>query len=163
MPDDTDDIARRALAIAAALGSADPGEKAAARRMDERGSPIFWRQVARLGIPPREEPGWLRFTRMVAELTPAAATGSIHDGERRLGAVLAEAGCSELRLARLIAARGNARLEALERAIRMIARQRPKLDVVDLARAALGRHGNRLARDYYAHLDRTPTQEVEDA
>lgn len=161
MPDDNDEIARRALSIAAALGAADPGEKAEARRMDEAGAPIFWRQVARLGIAPHQETAWLRFTRMVALLTPAATTASIHEKGQRLGAVLAEAGYSEQRLARLIASRDEARLETLERAIRMLARGRPKVDVIDLARAVLGRTENRLARDYYAQRDKT--EEVENA
>lgn len=163
MSDDTEEIARRALSIAAAIAAADPGEKAEARRMDERGAPVFWRQVARLDLPRWREADWLGFTRLVALLTPAAATQSIHDETRPLGAVLADAGFSERRLARLIAARGPARTEALERAIRMIARDRPRLDVIDLARAALDRHGNRLARDYYARLDHTPAPEVENA
>lgn len=163
MSDDTDEIARRALSIATALAAADPGEKAEARRMDEAGAPVFWRQVARLAIPPYEEAAWLRFTRMVAQLTPATTTQSIHDKARPLGAVLADAGYSEQRLARLIAARGKARLEALERAIRMIARDRPKLDVNSLARAVLGRDGNTLARAYYTRLDRSKTEEVEHA
>jgi CRISPR-associated protein Cse2 (CRISPR_cse2). len=167
MPDDIDeptrdDVAKdemavRALSIALALAVSDPGEKAAARRMDRNGAPVFWRQVARLGISPAHEAGWLRFTRMIALLTPASATASVHDKDRPLGAVLADAGFSEQRLARLLAAQGETRLEALERAIRMLARSRPKIDVVSLARTVMGRDRNRLARDYYARLDRTTT------
>lgn len=176
MADDSDDIARIALGIAGALGVADPGERAAARRMDGEGAPVFWRQVAELRIHPREEAAWLRFTRMVALLTPASATQSIHQPGRRLGAVLADGGdagadlrgsgrpvFSEQRLARLLASRDAARLDALERAIRMIARNGPRLDVVSLARAVLGRDGNALARDYYARIDRSPARESEHA
>jgi CRISPR system Cascade subunit CasB len=160
MAETSDETARRALSIAAALAAADPGEKAEARRMDDDGAPVFWRQVARLGIPRSQEDSWLRFTRLVALLTPASETTSVHEARRPFGAVLAEAGYSEQRLARLIAARGPARGEALERAVRMLARSHPRLDVVDLAHAALGRGGNRLARDYYTHLDRTATTET---
>lgn len=163
MSEEQGELARRALSIAAALGVADPGEKAAARRMNGQGAPVFWRQVARLGIPWREEEGWLLFTRMVAVLTPASAEGSIHEAQRPLGAVLADEGFSEQRLARLLAARGDARVEALERAIRMIARSRPRLDVIDIARAVHGQGGNRLARDYYTRLDHSPTEETQDA
>ncbi len=176
MPEDGDELARYALSIAAALGAADAGEKAEARRMDERGAPVFWRQVSRLGIPLREEARWLCFTRIVALLTPASATASVHQSGRPLGAVLADGGdasldlratsqpvFSEPRLARLIASRGEARLETLERAIRMVARRQPRLDVISLARTVMGRDGNGLARDYYARFDRTPTREVEDA
>lgn len=126
--DPQDRFARCALSIAAALAAADPGAKAEARRMDGSGAPVFWRQVARLQLSPYEEPVWLAFTRMVALLSPASASTSIHDPKRKLGAVLAEAGVSEQRLARLLALRGPARLEALERTIRGIARSRPGLD-----------------------------------
>lgn len=163
MAEQQGELARRALAIAAALGAADPGGKAEARRMDRQGAPVFWRQVARLGIPPREEEGWLCFTRLVALLTPAGAEGSIHEAQRPLGAVLADEGFSEQRLARLLAARGDVRAEALERAIRMIARSRPRLDVVSLAHAVHGQGGNRLARDYFTRLDNSPSEETQHA
>ncbi len=179
MRDDGDDLARCALSIAAALAAADPGEKADARRMDETGAPVFWRQVARLGISPRQEAGWLRFTRMVALLTPASATQTIHQAGRPIGAVLADGGdasadlrtsgrpvFSERRLARLIAGRGENRRESLERAVRMIAGSRPRLDVVSLARTVMARDADpltALARDYYRRVDRTAPREVEDA
>lgn len=163
MSETTDDIARNAVAIAAALAAADPGEKAEARRMDEGGAPVFWRQAARLKLPGWQETGWLRFTRMVAILTPASARQTVHDRNRPLGTVLASAGFSERRLARLLAARGAARDEALERAIRMLASARPKLNVVDLAHLIFGRDRNLLARTYYQHLDHAPTEESRDA
>lgn len=65
------EIARRALSIAGALGAADPGEKADARRMGSEGSALFWRQVARQGIPQGQEAQWMLFTRLVALMTPA--------------------------------------------------------------------------------------------
>jgi len=163
MSDPTDDMARCAVAIAAALAAADPGEKAEARRMDEGGAPVFWRQAARLDLPRRQESGWMLFTRLVAILTPASARQTVHDASRPLGAVLAEAGFSERRLARLLAARSAARDAALERAIRMIARTHPRLNVVDLARVIFGRDRNRLPRSYYQHLDHAPTEETTDA
>lgn len=158
-----DDLtARRALSIAAALATAGAGERAEARRMDGQGAPIFWRQAARLGLPVTQEAQWLRFTRLLALLTPAAATVSIHDPGEKLGAVLAKSELSEPRLARLLAARGETRLEALERAIRMVARRHPKMDVVSLARFVLGQGGNALARDYYTQLDRANTVKEEE-
>lgn len=161
MPEDKDELARRALAIAAALAVADPGEKAEARRMADHGAPVFWRQVARLDIPRWQEPGWRQFTRLVALLTPASRDRSIHDGQRPLGAALAEADFSEQRLARLLAARGPARDEALERAIRMIARSAPGLDVVDLARAIFWpEDASHLARSYYRQQEQS---QIEDA
>lgn len=158
MPDaepGNDAVARRALAISADLAAAGPGEKAAARRMDAEGAPVFWRQVARLGIHPRDEQDWRHITRLIALMTPATALASIHDGGKPLGGALAEAGLSEQRLARLLAIRGPARQDALERAIRMLARTGAGrgLDVVSLARFALDRDGNATARSYYRHLD----------
>lgn len=158
-----DRLARNALSIAAALAAADPGGKAEARRMDGAGSPVFWRQGARLHLSPAEEPVWLAYARMVALLTPASATTSVHDPKRPLGAVLHEAGVSEQRLARLVALRGPARLEALERMIRGISRARPRLDLVSLARAAFGRDGNDIARSYYRALDHSQIEETQNA
>ncbi|WP_417723395.1 type I-E CRISPR-associated protein Cse2/CasB [Salipiger sp.] len=162
MSDPDDRTARCALSIAAALAAAGPGEKAEARRMDERGAPVFWRHAARLGISPSQEASWLQFTRMVALMTPATVTTSIHSSADRVGAVLATAGLSEQRLARLLAARGEARLEALERAIRMVSRKHHKIDVVGLARAVLGQGGNALARDYYRdHAQNEPEEDAQ--
>lgn len=153
------DLASRALSIAKALAHASPGEKAEARRMDPSGAPVFWRQVARLGIKPYEEANWMQYTRLVALLTPASRDSSIH-GPLKLGAALARAGFSEQRLARLLAARGPARDEALERAIRMLSRKVEVLDLPDLAHALFWpEDGQRLARAYYSELDHTPAEE----
>jgi CRISPR system Cascade subunit CasB len=158
------EIARRSLAIAAALAASDPGDKAEARRMGAAGSGLFWRQVARLGIPPGQEGDWLLFTRLVALMSPASRTTSIHMPNRALGAALAEAGLSEHRFARLLAARGKSRNDALERGIRMIARKRAGLDVTDLARAILRPDDtSRLARSYYHQLDHVTSEDTQDA
>ena len=158
------ETARRALGIAAALAAADPGEKAEARRMGTAGSALFWRQVARLGIPAGQEVDWLMFTRLVAMMTPASRSTSIHDRDRALGAALADTGLSEARIARLLAARGPSRNEALERAIRMMARKGGGLDVTDLARTILWPDDTiRLARSYYHQLDHVKDEDTEHA
>lgn len=161
---DNDEVARRALAIAGALARADPGERAAARRMGPRGAAVFWRLVAQHGIVPKEEEKWRRITKFLALLTPTGATDSVHQSRRDFGAVLADGGderarldkpaLSEQRLARLLAARGQSRLEALERAVRALARNRPKVDVPSLAWAVLNDDTRAIARAYYARLDR---------
>lgn len=176
MSDRNETVAKRALTIATTLATADAGERAAARRMDGRGCPLFWRMAARLDVALHNEAAWQRLMRMIALLTPATVTGSIHDPGRSLGAVLADGGqaearlekpfLSEPRLARLLAARGEAGLDALERSVRMIARARPKLDVIDLAWVVLRDDSGHLVRDYYTRLDRserTPIEESEDA
>lgn len=158
------ETARRALAIAAALAAADSGDKAEVRRMGSAGAALFWRQVARLDIPLGQEDDWLLITRLVALMTPASRDHSIHDPARPLGAALAEAGLSEQRFARLLAARGPARSEALERAVRMMARKVTGLDVTDLARAILWHDDtNRLARNYYRQLDHVKSKDTRDA
>lgn len=154
------ETARRALSIAAALAAADFGQKAEARRMGPAGAALFWRQAARLEIPQSQEPAWRLFTRLVALMTPASRDTSIYDTKRSLGAAFAEAELSEQRFARLLAARDAARDDALERAIRMLARKATGLDVTDLARAILWPdETSRLARTYYQHLDQTKPEE----
>lgn len=158
------ETARRALSIAAALAAAEPGDKAEARRMAPAGGAFYWRQVARLQIPQGQEPAWRLFTRLVALMTPASRESSIHDPGRPLGAAMAEAGISEPRFARLLAARGPAREDALERVIRMMARRVPGVDVTDLARAILRpEESSRLARSYYQQLDHVKSEEPQDA
>lgn len=157
------ETARRALSIAAALAAADPGEKANARRMGPEGSALFWRQAARLDISPSQEAQWLLFTRLVALMTPASRDRSIHDAERPLGAAMAEAGLSEQRFARLLAARGSAREDALERTIRMMARKVTGIDVRDLARSILWpADTSLLARRYYEKTDHVKPEDTQD-
>lgn len=158
------EIAGRALAIAATLAAADPGEKAEARRMGPAGSALFWRLVSRLSIAPNREADWLLFTRLVALMTPASREQSIHDSGRPLGAALAGAGLSEARFARLLAARGPSRNDSLERAVRMMARKGAGLDLIDLARAILWPDDtSRLARSYYHQLDHLTSEDIQNA
>ena len=97
-------------------------------------------------------------------VTPASQATSIHDPKRAFGAALADAGLSEARLARLLAARGPARHDALERAIRMLARKGGGLDVTYLARAILWPDDtSRLARNYYHQLDHLKDEDTQDA
>ncbi len=164
MPDIKNEVARRALKIAQELVHVDGGERAAARRMAKEGAPVFWRMVARLRVERNEEERWRRITKALALLTPAGATESVHENGRELGAVLADGGdahrrldkpfCSEQRLARLLAARGPARLDAMERVVRMMARGRLRVDVPSLAWAYLNEDARMIARAYYRRLDR---------
>lgn len=164
MLDYNDDVAHRALSIAGALAIADPGERAAARRMGPEGAAVFWRLVARHGIASNEEEKWRRIAKFLALLTPANAIESVHESDRQFGAVLADGGdasaslekpvLSEHRLARLLAARGQSRLDALERAVRALARKRPRVDVPSLAWAVLNEDSRAIARAYYSRLDR---------
>lgn len=172
MPEAPETVGERARAIAIALATSGSGDRAETRRMGPEGSAFFWRMVARHGITRGEEEKWRRITQMLALLTPASATDTCNQRGRHLGTVLADGGgadarleqpaLSEQRLARLLAARGPARLEALERAVRALARQRPKLDVESLAWAVLRDDGRDIARAYYARLDRRSEPKPED-
>ncbi len=155
---------RQALAITQALAVASPGEKAEARRMGPQGGAFFWRQVARLDLSRAQETPWCHFTHLVALLTPAGRTTSIHNPHRPLGAALAEAGLSEQRFARLLASRGAARAATLERAVRMVARKGAEFDVRTLAWIVLRpeKTGD-LAREYYKQIDHSPTEDTHDA
>lgn len=168
MPEPDDPVGQRACAIAVELAVAGTGARAETRRMGPEGSAFFWRMVARHAIPRGDEDKWHRIIRMLALLTPASATRTVHQPGRWLGAVLADGGAeaaalkqpvlSEQRLARLLSARGPARLDALERAVRALARQQPRVDAASLAWAVLRDDGRDLARDYYARLDRRSEQ-----
>lgn len=161
---DSDTIVReRVLAIATALAHGSSGDKASARRMGAEGAPVFWRMAARFELTTAEEPAWRAITKALSLLTPASATESVHQDKRWFGAVLADGGdpqarldtpvFSETRLARLLASRGDARRDALERAVRAFAHNGVKLDVPSLAWAYLNDNGQEIARRYYQRLD----------
>ncbi len=171
MSDGANPVDQAALGIAHALQHASPGDLADMRRMREGiGAPLFWRLAARHAEIDRRPDAWIAIARMLALLTPTGqpeARPLLHDAARPLGAVLCDGGVrdwtgptpmlSETRLARLLAARGKARRAALERALRMLANRRPPgplVNVPEIAWTVLNPEGGRIARDYYARLDR---------
>lgn len=164
-----EEFAKIATGIAAAVAHSANGDKAEARRMTEQGTALFWRLAAKFDLPAGQEADWMRFLHLVALLTPATATKSVHNPSRKFGAVLADGGnqnarlekpiMSEPRLARLIASRGGSYHTALERAVRMIARTTDEIDVVGLAYAAHGRAGF-IAKDFYKRFDNSRTEDV---
>lgn len=170
---DADPVNRTVVAAAHALRVLQPGPLADLRRMDpDAGSPAFWRLAARhpdtIGQRPAE---WVEIIRILAILTPKGAPENrlpLHDASHPLGAVLCDGGdpswsgdrpvLSEVRLAQLLAARGPARIAALTRTARMLARSRAPtagLDVRGVAWAVLDPQASaRIAKDYYNRLDR---------
>lgn len=112
---------------------------------------------------------WAAITRMLALLTPTgerAPGKGLQDASVGLGAVLCGQGgrplLSEARLARLLAARSDQRVLALERAVRMLARYHPRFNLPDLAWAVLNPDGGaRIAQDYYRRLDWAASPEKE--
>ena len=155
-----------ATKVANFLSKAQPGELAELRRMKTEAR-LFWRLSAQHDRIARQPEKWAAIVRMLALLTPTGAPEtkeSVHDGKRPLGAVLCDGGetvpvdrplLSETRLARLLAARDGARLDALERAVRMLARNQVKLNAAELAWAVIAPdHATTLiAKAYYKRLD----------
>ena len=163
-----------AVGAAHVLRFLDPGPLAELRRMEaDIAAPAFWRLAARhpecIGARPAE---WVDIIRILAILTPKGAPENrpaLHDAGRALGAVLCDGGdpgwsgdrpaLSERRLAQLLAARGPARVVALTRAARALARSRPPqagMDVRGIAWAILHPTGTaRIAEHYYRRLDRS--------
>ncbi len=175
--------------IGRTLASLNSGALADLRRMsldgDQAGAPYFWRLAARhdFGINTRRE-AWARIVQIMAILTDKGAPEakrSPHEapinanGYRGLGHALCDGGdlawgvgqidprpmLTEFRFARLVAARGAARAELLERAVRALAGKKPPragVNCTDLAWLLLDpenpSHARKLARDYYARLDR---------
>ena len=163
-----------AIAAAARLRHLDPGSLAGLRRMTpQAGAPVFWRLVAQhpdtIGRA-RDEETWMDIVRILAILTPKgdpATRSPLHNPHRRLGEVLCDGGdpdwggprplVSQLRLARLMSARGPQRADLLRHAARMIAHSRREIgiDVADIALVLLQPDdGRRLAEPYYRRLDR---------
>ena len=190
MPDEREDTVPAAvLAVARWLPALSPGPLADLRRMDP-GNPAaaFWRLASRYpATVGRDERSWAHIVRMLALLAPrgdpgAAREAPLHHPRRRLGAVLCDGGrrgwpapgpeeprpaLSEVRLARLLASRGDQRPVLLLRALRALARTMDPgsgVNAVDIAYAVLRPAATAgIARAYYGRLDgaRTPTDETE--
>ena len=163
-----------AIAAAARLRHLEPGPLAELRRMTPAAvAPLFWRLAAQhpdtIGRT-KVEKSWMEILRIFAILTPKGSPESrspLHNPRRRLGEVLCDGGdpdwtgprpvVSELRLARLLAARGPQRADLLRHAARMIAHNRRDagVNVADIAVVLLlPSDGRRLAEPYYRRLDR---------
>lgn len=174
------DMGDTATYAAATLAALSPGDLAELRRMAPGNpAPWFWRlanrRPATIGY---REGDWMHVVRILAVLTPRGdpeMRPRLHRSNRGLGAVLCDGGdqtwpgpaqakprpaFSELRFAKLLAARGTQRPVLLTRAARGLARSmRPGsgVDVTEIAFAILypdsAEINNRLARSYYARLD----------
>jgi CRISPR system Cascade subunit CasB len=168
-------------AVSQRLLGLDPGPLAELRRMepDGVGTPIFWRLSAELGFRETQCGAWMQILRILAILTPKGRRLSpavrLHDRSLQLGRAFCDGGnpawppdaqkprpvLSEERLARLLVAPAAQRGEAIERIARMLVRSRAPecgINCIEIARLLL--HPNdplplqKIARDYYAQLDR---------
>lgn len=174
-PDKPVDAGALAREIAAMLRGLEPGPLAVLRRMDDTGAPAFWRLAARHPGIAQNIVAWRAIARMLAILTPKGRPEDRPAVARRvpLGRALCDGGdpgwrprdpaapegvVSEKRLAVFLATRGAARVAALERLMRTLARSLPadcQINPADLAFAVLvpADPRNRIARDYYTRLD----------
>jgi len=176
------------FAIGQTLADLDPGALADLRRIsldgDGPGAPYFWRLAARHRFRDSELKTWARIVQIMAILTDKGqaerkrsrhAPNTQDNGWRGLGHALCDGAdpawgkgesnrgpmLSELRFARLLAARGSMRAELMERAARALAAKKSpgaQINCTDLAWFLLDpdnpKHARKLARDYYARLDR---------
>jgi CRISPR system Cascade subunit CasB len=174
--------------ISRTLAGLDPGALADLRRMsldgDDHGAPYFWRLAAlhNFGHTRDQLATWAHIVQIMAILTDKGQPGgksSPHapattgNGWRGLGHALCDGGdltwgrgdprpmLSELRLARLLAAKGPMRARPMTRVARALAAKKPPgtaINCTDLAAFLLfpdnPDNTRKLARQYYARLDR---------
>ena len=146
--------------IAYEIARLDPGPAATLRRGPYRGAgaAAFWKLLAEYKPvdAERNEVGWAALVQAIAVLTPKGRDPqkqAAHDYSLAMGQALYDAGISELRLARLLAADPELRGEVAVRVCRRLAAGEPKrFDLVTLGYFVL--HGSqntdrRIARDYY--------------
>ncbi len=147
--------------IAKEIACLDPGPAAALRRGPHRGAgaAAFWKLLAKynpVGAASRER-DWAALIQAIAVLTPKGRDPkkpSAHDS-LSMGHALHEAGISELRLARLLAADPDSRREFAVRVCRRLAAAKSgpyRFNLVTLGYFVLYGAENtdrRIARDYY--------------
>lgn len=120
------------------------GERASLRRADPAtvlGQPAFFRALAETGIEPAEEMAlvWAAIVHCVAQTAGNGATMAA-------GVALAEAGLSESRFARLMAARGDTLVDQLCLVARYLAAKQTPVNWADLAELALADAADDAAR-----------------
>lgn len=146
--------------IAREIARLDPGPAAALRRGPYRGAgaAAFWKLLAKYKPvdAARNEVGWAALIQAVAVLTPKGRDPRkqpAHDFSLAMGRALHDAGISELRLARLLAAEPELRGEVAVRVCRRLAAGEPRpFNLVTLGDFVLRGSRNtdrRIARDYY--------------
>ena len=146
--------------IAAEIAHLDPGSAAALRRgpRNGAGAAAFWKLLAKYNPAgaTRDEAGWAALIQAIAILTPKGrdrAKRPAHDNSLAMGQVLFDAGFSEVRLARLLAAAPDLRLElAVRMCRRLAASESRRFNLVTLGYFVLyggDRTDRRIASEYY--------------
>lgn len=160
--DNTTDIDATVVRLAGEVSRMGPGLAASLRRdpLAGSGSAAFWDLLARNGIPGgrRMLPRWAAVIQAIAILTPkGGASGerrpTAHNGGNPMGTALQEASISDLRLARLLAAKGKTRRDLVIRTCRRLAAKEPiRFDLRTMARFVLFEDEEAarwIARKYY--------------
>ena len=146
--------------IAREIARLDPGPAAALRRGPYRGAgaAAFWKLLAKYKPVDavRNEVGWAALIQAIAVLTPKGRDPQkqpAHDYSLTMGQALHDAGISELRLARLLAAAPELRGEVAVRVCRRLAAGEPKpfnlVTLGDFVLRGFQDTDRRIARDYY--------------
>jgi CRISPR system Cascade subunit CasB len=156
----------RAAAILEHGGAAiTPGDAAALRRMDPNHPTTAYYKLE--AIVAEDGGGWVdreghADTRWTSIMTGLAILGDLHRPGMRLGRVLAGAGFSEVRFARLLRADGDRLVSELPMLARFLRAKLEQTDWADAARLILSYDRadedavrRTLARDYYGSLTTT--------
>ncbi|MDE2773654.1 MAG: hypothetical protein OXI46_08105 [Gemmatimonadota bacterium] len=155
------DVGSTVVRVAAQIARLEPGPAAALRRgpLESEGSAAFWQLMADHGIEGRgvELARWGAIVQAVAILTPRGREEdkpSAHDAGKPMGEVLHEEKISDLRLARLLSARGAMRRDLTVRTCRRLAAGAPvRFDLRTLAKFILWENdpsqSRWIARHYY--------------
>lgn len=155
------DLGLTIVRLAAQIARLKPGSAAALRRgpLEGEGCAAFWQLMADNGIEGRagDLPRWAAIMQAIAILTPRGGDEkkrSAHDGRKPMGAALAEANISELRLARLLSARGEMRRDlAIRTCRRLSGNESVRFDLRTLANFMLRENDKSqahwIARHYY--------------
>lgn len=160
-PGSNADLGLTIVRLAGDIGRLEPGPAASLRRgpLEGAGSAAFWQLMAKYETEHggRALACWAAIVQAMAILTPKGRNAdrrSAHDGRKPMGAALAEANITDLRLARLLSSRGQMRRDLLVRTCRRLAaRELVQFNLRTLAKFILyeddEEHAQWIARDYY--------------
>lgn len=162
------DFDGKVVRLAGSIRRLGPGPAASLRRdpLAGSGSAAFWQLMATYDIraTKRDLERWATVVQATAILTPKGRSpekASAHDGTSPMGRALYEMGISDLRLARLLSARSNARRDLLIRTCRRLAAGRAdRFDLRTLAKFVVFEghgHSRWIARTYYTSAARAAT------
>ncbi|MBJ7533588.1 type I-E CRISPR-associated protein Cse2/CasB [Rhodomicrobium vannielii ATCC 17100] len=186
-PEALTDVAKRVTLdqvighVSGALPHLSTGDRARLRRGPLKdgdvGAPAFWKLAAHEKYGFKGDDKWAAILQAMAILTPRPADGDDnpkgpHDPSHKFGMALCDGGdkswgqgsadprpvLSELRLAKMLAAKGELRRELVIRAAKIIAKSGPSVNCADIARFILNEnideYARQIAKHYYIRLSR---------